>query len=113
MNTNPKVFSEDVIFLGRITMRNLPAQASDILTDSTTPDITNLLLVKGSGSIVNITNLLGGRDSQSIKIIGDGTTTLVNGTYIKTNTGANKLLVLNKVYTLSYFLADQVWYENE
>lgn len=109
---NPRFIQEDVVYLGRVEHRNLPVLYSDTLIDITTPDVTNRLLVKGSGVVVSVTNFLGGRDSQALRIIGDGTTTIVHGTYIKTNTAANKLLALNKVYTFSYFAADNIWYEN-
>lgn len=113
MQTNPKFFTEDVVFLGRVEHRNLPIQLSDTLFDSATPDVTNRVLMKASGIVVSITNFIGGRDTQLLRIVGDGTTTIVHGTYIKTNTGANKLLSANKVYSFSYIGSDRVWYEHE
>lgn len=111
-NTNPKFMLEDVVFLGRVEHRNLPIILSDTLDSLTTPDVTNRTLMKASGNVVSVSNFLGGRDSQLLRIVGDGTTTIVNGTYIKVNTGANKLLSLNKVYTFSYIESEKIWYEN-
>lgn len=48
---------------------------------------------------------------QEIKIIAFHTATLTNGTNIKTNTGANKTMVVNKIYTLRD--VNGVWYEVE
>ena len=69
-------------------------------------------MVKGSGVVVTVSNFVGGADGQLLRVIGDGTTTVANNSKIKTNTAANKLLAVNKVYTFSYYLPDNLWIEN-
>lgn len=81
------------------------------LANSVTPSVLNLEFFTCSGAVVSITDFLDGQNGQSIHIRGDGNTTIVNGTPIKTNTGANKLLAANKVYTFTFFSG--TWIENE
>lgn len=59
---------------------------------------------------VTITQFEYGYNLQTLKILGDGFTTIANNANIKTNTGANKLLAVNKVYTFTLF--NGVWVEN-
>jgi len=85
---------------------------SDIIPGDTTPTVLNCKLFTLSNTApLSITYFDDGADGQTIKLLGDGFTTLVNGTTLKTNTGANKLLLANIIYTLT--LISGVWYENE
>jgi hypothetical protein len=77
-----------------------------------TPSVKNLRIFKGSNTgPVTVTQFKDGQEGQIIKILGDGQMTITNGANIKTNTGANKLLAANKVYTFTRI--SNVWYENE
>lgn len=76
-----------------------------------TPNISHREIFKSPSSSTTITNFLGGQEGQTIKILGNGNLTVSNNANIKTNTGANKVLVANKVYTFT--LIANVWYENE
>lgn len=59
---------------------------------------------------VSVTDFLNAQEGQEIKVLGDGQTTIVHGTKIKTNTAANKLLAVNKIYTFTHF--PPLWIEN-
>jgi hypothetical protein len=60
---------------------------------------------------VTITTITGGVDGRTVKFLGDGFTSFDNNATIKPNTGALKLLALNKVYSFTYLSG--VWYEAE
>lgn len=62
-------------------------------------------------SVVTITDFLFGQNGQTIRLLGNANTTITNGTKIKTNTGANKVLANNKVYSFTRF--NDTWYEAE
>jgi hypothetical protein len=104
--------ADDVRFLGRVQFQNLIEQSpSDIPEGDTTPIVLNRTrLVCTNTGATSITQFKQGQEGQEIKILGDGFTTLVHGTYIKTNTAANKLLAVNKVYTFTRF--NSLWIEN-
>jgi len=77
-----------------------------------TPSVKNLKYFKGTNTgPVTVTQFTYGQEGQSIRIVGDGQMTITNGANIKTNTGANKLLAANIVYTFTRMAG--VWYENE
>lgn len=107
-------FPDDVQFLGRVTFDVIPdAPASQLTPSSVTPNVSNVQgIVKGGGIAVNITNFLGGSDGQALKVLGDGFSTIVHGTSIKTNTGANKLLAVNRMYVFYYSVTDKLWIEH-
>lgn len=75
-----------------------------------TPDVQNVPYFYSHSSAVTVTNFKHGQDGQTIKILGNGNTTITNNANIKTNTGANKVLAANMVYTFTYF--NKVWYED-
>lgn len=102
---------DDVIF--DRAQRTIPdiAYVETFISGDTTPSVKDLLLFKCNTGVVSITNFDDGFDGQSIKIKGHANTTIVNGTPIKTNTGANKVLNATRVYTFTLF--DNVWYEDE
>lgn len=85
---------------------------SELPPTDTTPTVANCLVYKCIATApITVTNFTEGAEGQSIRIKGDGFTTIKNNTTIKTNTGADKLLAATKVYTLT--LIDGVWYEAE
>lgn len=104
--------ADEILFQGPVVFAELPQQPiSEIARLDTTPSVLNRTRLKTRNTVAtSITNFLGGQDGQEIKILGDAFTTLVNGTFIKTNTAANKLLAVNKVYTFS--LWSGIWIEN-
>jgi hypothetical protein len=76
------------------------------------PSVLNLERFKGSGTVLNVTYFNKGQNGQRIVILGDGTTTIVHDPLrIKTNTGANKLLAVDKVYRFTRY--DDVWVEDD
>lgn len=104
-------FEDKVNLNGGVAFSILPDIYVDTLR-STTPSVANVTVFKGSGSVVSITNFTKGVDGQTIRILGDGTTTIVHdATKICTNTGANKVLAVRKIYTFT--LIDNIWYEDE
>lgn len=84
--------------------RFLPADA--------TPDVSNVeRFIAGNTGANNLTYFDKGQDGQTIKILGDGFTTVVhNVTKIKTNTAADKPLDAGKVYTFTRF--NKIWVED-
>ncbi len=81
-----------------------------IIAGATTPSIKNVEKWKlVNVAPVTITNFLDGQDGQDLVLLGDGFTTIENNTFIKTNTGADKLLNDGYIYRLTRF--DSIWYE--
>lgn len=78
--------------------------ARQLLKGSTTPSVyQNDFLYAINTGAVTVTDFDKGSPFQVINILGDGFTTVQNGPNIFTNTGANKLLLVNKVYTFTRF----------
>lgn len=75
-----------------------------------TPSVKNLRFFKCHTTPTTITDFVDGQQCQDITLLGTGNTTITNGTKIKTNTGANKVLTANKVYRFTRY--DNVWYED-
>lgn len=76
-----------------------------------TPSVKNITRFKGVNTgAVTVTQFKNGSDGQTIRIVGDGQMTITNGANIKTNTGANKLLAVNKCYVFTLF--SNVWIED-
>lgn len=75
----------------------------------TTPSVAQYNNFASSGAAM--TNFDDGVSGQVIRVLGDGTASVVNGATIKTNTALNKTLVANKVYT--FMLWNGTWYEAE
>lgn len=69
-----------------------------------TPDVSNKRIFEGANTgAVNVTDFINGSLGQRLFIRGDGQMTIINSAIILTNTGANKLLAVNKVYKFTYF----------
>lgn len=77
----------------------------------TTPSVLNTekLAFANVGATL-VTKFDDGQPNQEVTILGDGQTTIANNAVIKTNTGANKLLAVNKVYRFTNFAG--IWYED-
>ena len=85
---------------------------SDIIAGDTTPTVLNCkLFTLQNAAPLSVTYFDDGAEGQTIKLLGDGFTTIVNGAALKVNIGANKLLLANIIYTFT--LINGVWYENE
>lgn len=112
----PKIIDEDVLFKGNVTFNILPLQLqSSFAPGDTTPSVLNACPWYANNSApTSITNFDDGQPGQTIKILGDGFTTIVNGTNIFTSTGANKLLAANRVYTFTLWQLGSTlkWVEN-
>lgn len=106
-----KTITENIVYLGIISYKNLPAvNGSDVILLATIPDVLNLSVIVFKNTVpVTVTNFTGGTQYQSISVRGDGFTTISNNATIKTNTAANKLLAVNRMY--KFILIDEVWIE--
>lgn len=83
---------------------------SKVNSGVTTPNVDNVDLLILSGVAVIVTDFKKGYNNQWLRILGDGSTTIANNANIKTNTGANKLLLANVIYRFTYY--NKVWYED-
>jgi len=102
---------EDNTFLGRTIFGQLPDINRQNSKSETVPNVLNIqvLVFKNTGA-VTVTNFVGSVDGQTLKLLGDGNTTIKNNSTIKTSTGADKLLAVNKFYTFT--IIDDVWVED-
>lgn len=107
-----EIRTEPIVFNTTVQFNILPTkQLGTFPKTVTTPYVTNLETWKFVNiGAVTVTNFLNGSTVQTIKILGDGNTTIANNTTILTNTGANKLLAVNKVYRFTLF--GSVWIED-
>src|SRR3982750_4262106 len=86
-------------------------EVDQFFNGDTTPSVEHGTVFKCGTSIVTITNFDKGQDNHTIRILGNINTTIANNSTIKTNTGVDKTLQSNKIYTFTYI--NNVWYENE
>lgn len=86
----------------------IPARVDTAIPDTT--GTTFLVLVHGSPT--TITNFTGGYSGKTLRLLpaNNPNVTIKNNATINTNTGADKLLDANKVYTFTNY--NGVWYEN-
>ena len=119
MNDNPLAaptgqliqISNPVQFLSTVQFSELPQdQPQTVQPSNLTPSVLNITRLKlvNTGA-TTVTNFKFGQEGQNILILGDGFTTVANNTNIQTSTGANKLLVANRVYSFTLF--GSKWYE--
>jgi hypothetical protein len=106
-----KVERESITFLNAVQYRLLPTKTISTLDSSPTPSVANCEFWICSNGAITITNFLDGQICQRLFILGNSLTTISNNTNIKTNTGANKLLLTNKVYRFTLF--NLIWVEDE
>src|SRR4051812_5439390 len=87
-----------------VTPVHLPAQfVNKFISADATPSVMDCVNHECHATIVTITQFDDGQDGQTIKLLGKATTTIANNANIATNTGANKVLAANKVYTFTRF----------
>lgn len=100
-----KIEKDAVTFEAKTTFLVLPTEFIGVIPIGvTTPSVLNVTKFKLINvAPVSITNFLNGQLGQIIQILGDGYTTLVHGTFIKTNTGLDKLLAINSLYQFGFF----------
>jgi hypothetical protein len=89
-----------------------PIEPAIPLQDSTAiPDTTGTtFIVLYHGTPTTITNFTGGYSGKTIRLLGNTNVTIANNATINTNTGANKVLLANRIYTFTRY--NGVWYEN-
>jgi len=106
-------FADPIDFLATVRLYQiLETPIEEVDSSPSTINVLNITRVELQNTVaVTVTNLTGGQEGQEVKICGDGFTTIQNGTNLFTNTGANKLLAANKVYTFTKFSSG--WIENE
>lgn len=109
--SNPTRIKGELVLEDSVSHNINPTFFKDKL-QGTTPKVSNVnRFVCNNAGATTVTQFVGGAEGQTIKILGDGNTTITNGTNIFTNTGANKLLLDNVVYTFTLF--NTIWYEDE
>lgn len=109
--TSVSIVREKQIYEGGVVFLILPDVNGDSLARSATPSVENRThFIANNLSPLSVTDFSKGSNFQSITILGDGFTSVSNNVSIKTNTGALKLLVTNKVYRFTRF--NNVWYED-
>src|SRR3989337_1980665 len=90
-----------------MTSRNVSEKKNVQNMSRETPSVLNKSFFVGANSSpINVTDFLHSAPGQKLYILGDGNMTIVNGVLVFTNTGANKLFVMNKRSRLSSFLTD-------
>ncbi len=107
-----KIIQEETIFDAPVQFNLIPRREwVPFLAGDTTPSVRNFefCVTKNTGA-VTVTFFDDGTNTQELRIIGDGFTTIANNANIKTNTGAAKLLVANKIYRFSLY--NRVWVED-
>ena len=100
-----------VQFQGEVRFDQLPeTPLGKVNFSSTEPSVLNQTKILFDNSApVLVTTFLDGQEGQTIFVVGDGQTTLDNGTSIFTNTGADKLLLNGEVYCFT--LVNGEWRE--
>lgn len=110
MKTLPQRITEKQIFETAPTFLALPEQFLGKLVTAT-PDVKNILFVESHAVATTVTALLNGQNGQMLTILGNGNTTMSDNTVIKTNTGANKVLLADIIYRFTHISG--IWYEDE
>lgn len=105
-------FADPINFLATVTYAQIAEQPLETApVGATTVNVLNITrVVFDNTTATTVTDFTGEQLGQEIKLLGDGYTTLQHGTNIFTNTAANKLLAVNKVYTFTKFSSG--WIEN-
>lgn len=101
----PEVVTNQQVYQAPQLQQVLDEKYARVLQKTTaTPSVINIEHAHAVNTAPqNVTDFLGGQPYQSVSIKGDGFTTVVNGGNIFTNTGANKLLAVNIIYTFNKF----------
>lgn len=108
----PYRFRDPVVFEAGVIFTQIPNAIVAVATPgATTPSILNSTSLKlAATGATTLTNFMNGAQGQLLAVFGDGNTTVTHGTKIFTNTGANKLLAVNRVYVFHF--RDSIWYEH-
>jgi hypothetical protein len=105
-----KIVTEDMVFSGPVTFLGVPKEfLGQFPSGNATPSIKGTRYWWYNGGALAITNFKDSNDVHTLFILGNANLTINNNANIKTNTGANKVLVANKVYTFHKF--NGIWYE--
>jgi len=92
---------------GQTREQILPTVIQQAFSSASTPTtirVSNLRVIYcDNSSAIEVSNFTGGAELQTIALRGDGFTTVKNNSNIVTNTGADKVLSLNKVYRFTLF----------
>lgn len=100
-----------VIFTGGAIFPVLPDSNNSNSSGDTVISVSNLNFIDFDNTApLTVTSITGGREGITVRFLGDGQTTIQNNATIVTNTGANKLLVANRVYRFTYWAG--IWYED-
>lgn len=104
--------ADAVLFKSTVEFAELPVQLiAKFAPGQDFPSVLNgTRFIANNSSAANLNYFKDGQEGQEIKIRGDGFSTIVASAIMHTNTGLNKLLAINKVYTFTQFLS--IWYEN-
>lgn len=95
--------ADPIIFRSTVQFTELPIIEPD-LAEGATPSALNLQsLVLSNTSPTNVTNFTGGSEGQTLYVIGDGQSILVDGTNIAMSGGASKLAESGSVYQFIYY----------
>lgn len=107
----PERITHEQIIEAPQTYLSLPRRFVGKLTPgSTTPSIKNVEHWRANNSgAVTVTNLVDGQEGQSLYILGDGFTTLQNGTTMFMQGAADLLLATDTVYHL--VMMNGKWYQ--
>lgn len=103
---------EKVIFEQGPVFAVLPEEWVGIFNkNSVTPNVSNVRVWKCANTLpIVIANFLAGSNGQRLHILGDGISTVAHNVNIKTNTGANKILLTEKIYCFTYI--NNIWIED-
>lgn len=106
-----KTHYEEQIFNGPVQFNMLPKVfVGTFVSADATPSVKNIPVWKCNTGVVTITDFDDGAEGQVIHLLGHTNTTITHGTNIMTNTGANKTLAANRIY--SFVHINGVWYEH-
>lgn len=107
---SPTRIRDDVIFEGSVDSQNIKETPDTFRAGDTTPSVKGIRVAYcDPTTVVTLTNFKGGVNCQRLYLKGHPNTTIQNGTYIRTNTGADKVLVADKIYM--FLNIDDVWFE--
>jgi hypothetical protein len=99
----PLTIRGEVQFEDSVSRNVLERQTIQRITGAR-PNVLNGRIFQGANSDpVTVTDFSKGANGQRIYVLGDGQMTIEHGTFIFTNTGANKLLVTDIVYRFTFF----------
>jgi len=102
-----------------MTSRNVLEKKNVQNMTGETPNVLNRsFFVGANANPTTVTDFLNGAPGQRLYILGDGNMTITNGSFIFTNTGADKLLAVSKVYRFTFFKIEgpplsHMWVEDE